>query len=185
MTALLIMTDVWLEVWLPIYIESLWQHCDTPKLNIRTVLQSTLLFLLNTKGRFIGRPLLNTLFRRYDAYHHSKRARDGQPMLVQCWAIVYDAGPTLHQHWLNVDAPLRCQSTACAPLADLTQSMPWRLAFATRSHELGMESLWTSRTVVSNTHIDIFTVAEIVVYLDPDFWARILVQATIYRYDIL
>ena len=102
MTALLIMTDVWLEVWLQIYIESLWQHCDTPKLNIRTVLQSTLLFLLNTNGHFIGRPLLNTLFRRYDESHHSKRARDVQPLLVQCWAIVYDAGPTLHQHWLNV-----------------------------------------------------------------------------------
>ena len=23
-------------------------------------------------------------------------------MLVQCWAVVHDAGPTLNQHWLNV-----------------------------------------------------------------------------------
>ena len=25
-----------------------------------------------------------------------------QPVLVQCWAIVYDAGPTLNQHWRYV-----------------------------------------------------------------------------------
>ena len=23
-------------------------------------------------------------------------------MLGQCWAIVYDAGPTLNKHWVNV-----------------------------------------------------------------------------------
>ena len=29
------------------------------------------------------------------------------PMLVQCWPIVYDAGPTLYvQHWLNVSCLL-------------------------------------------------------------------------------
>ena len=28
--------------------------------------------------------------------------RDVPPMLEQCWTIYYDAGPSLHQHWLNV-----------------------------------------------------------------------------------
>ena len=28
------------------------------------------------------------------------------PMLVQWWPIVYDAGPTLYQHWVNVSCLL-------------------------------------------------------------------------------
>ena len=31
-----------------------------------------------------------------------QRTRDVQPLLVQSWANVFDAGPTLYQHWLNV-----------------------------------------------------------------------------------
>ena len=27
---------------------------------------------------------------------------DIQPMLVRCWPIIYAAGPTLHQYWLQV-----------------------------------------------------------------------------------
>ena len=34
-----------------------------------------------------------------DALLHT---RDVVPMLVQCWATVYYADPTLNQHWLNV-----------------------------------------------------------------------------------
>ena len=29
-------------------------------------------------------------------------AWDVDPMLVQCWSTVCDAGPTLNQHWFNV-----------------------------------------------------------------------------------
>ena len=28
------------------------------------------------------------------------------PMLVQCWSTVYDAGPTLYQHWVDVSCLL-------------------------------------------------------------------------------
>ena len=31
-------------------------------------------------------------------------------MLVQCWLIVYDTGPTLNQHWLNVSCFVRLRS---------------------------------------------------------------------------
>ena len=34
-------------------------------------------------------------------YTLSQQARDVEPMLVQCWATVCDAGPTLNQHWFN------------------------------------------------------------------------------------
>ena len=33
----------------------------------------------------------------------SQKTRDIDPMLDQCWATVYDAGPILVQHW--VDGP--------------------------------------------------------------------------------
>ena len=32
---------------------------------------------------------------------HSQKKRDARPMLVQCWATVCDAGPTLKQHWVS------------------------------------------------------------------------------------
>ena len=32
----------------------------------------------------------------------TRKKRDVEPMLVQCWPIVCDAGQTLNQHWLNV-----------------------------------------------------------------------------------
>ena len=31
-----------------------------------------------------------------------QQTRDIDPMLVQCWSTVYDAGPTLGQHWVDV-----------------------------------------------------------------------------------
>ena len=38
------------------------------------------------------------------AYSHcdTQQTQNIQAMLVQCWPGVFDAGPTLHQHWLNV-----------------------------------------------------------------------------------
>ena len=36
-----------------------------------------------------------------------QQTRDIEPLLVQCWASVYDAGPTLNQQWLNVSCLLR------------------------------------------------------------------------------
>ena len=37
-----------------------------------------------------------------DWYPAGQRTRDVYPMMVQCWPTVYDAGPTLNQHWFNV-----------------------------------------------------------------------------------
>ena len=36
----------------------------------------------------------------------SQQTRNLQPMLVWCWPIVYDAGPTSNQHWLNISCLL-------------------------------------------------------------------------------
>ena len=36
----------------------------------------------------------------------TQQIRDIVPMLGQCWSIVYDAGPTLNQHWDNVSCLL-------------------------------------------------------------------------------
>ena len=35
-----------------------------------------------------------------NATSHSQQTRDIDPMLDQCCATVYDAGPTLVQHWV-------------------------------------------------------------------------------------
>ena len=32
----------------------------------------------------------------------SQQTRDIHPLLYQCWPTVFDAGPTLKQHWVNV-----------------------------------------------------------------------------------
>ena len=32
----------------------------------------------------------------------AQQTRDIAPLLVQCWSIVYDAGPTLNRQWVNV-----------------------------------------------------------------------------------
>ena len=32
----------------------------------------------------------------------SQPLRDVQPMLFQCWSTVFNAGPTLNRHWLNI-----------------------------------------------------------------------------------
>ena len=39
----------------------------------------------------------------------SQQTRDIEPLLVQCWSTVYDAGPTLNQQWLNVSCLLGWQ----------------------------------------------------------------------------
>ena len=36
----------------------------------------------------------------------SQQARDVHPMLVQYWPIVYDDGPTLYQHWVDISCLL-------------------------------------------------------------------------------
>ena len=38
----------------------------------------------------------------------SQQTRDVDPMLLWCWATVFDAGPTSHQHWINVPCLLGC-----------------------------------------------------------------------------
>ena len=38
----------------------------------------------------------------------SQQTRNIQPMLLQCWPIVFDADPTLYRHWLNVSCLLGC-----------------------------------------------------------------------------
>ena len=44
-----------------------------------------------------------------DSYDEdSQQTRDFHPMLVQYWPIVYDAGPALYQHWVNVSCLLGC-----------------------------------------------------------------------------
>ena len=42
--------------------------------------------------------------------HASQQTRTIHLMLVQCWPIVYDAGPTLYQHWVNVSSLLGCRT---------------------------------------------------------------------------
>ena len=32
----------------------------------------------------------------------AQQIRCVDPMLVECWAIVYDAGPTFNQHWISM-----------------------------------------------------------------------------------
>ena len=39
-------------------------------------------------------------------HHPTQQTRDIEPLLVQCWSTVYDAGPTLNQQWLNVSCLL-------------------------------------------------------------------------------
>ena len=41
-------------------------------------------------------------FDRIGDLHHSGTDINIDPMLIECRAIVYDAGPTLRQHWINV-----------------------------------------------------------------------------------
>ena len=41
----------------------------------------------------------------------SQQTRGIQPMLIQCWSSVFDAGPTLKQHWLNASC-LLCGDSA-------------------------------------------------------------------------
>ena len=36
----------------------------------------------------------------------SQQTRYINPMLAQCWPTVYDAGPTLDQHWVDVSCLL-------------------------------------------------------------------------------
>ena len=41
--------------------------------------------------------------------HAFQQTRDIYPMLFQCWATVFDAGPTLNQHWVNGWCLLVCR----------------------------------------------------------------------------
>ena len=36
----------------------------------------------------------------------TQQTRDVEPMLIECWSIVFDSGPTFNQHWLNVSCLL-------------------------------------------------------------------------------
>ena len=49
--------------------------------------------------------------------HHfnvsSQQTRDVHPVLIQCWSSVFDAGPTLNQHWMKVLCLLGCVLEDC------------------------------------------------------------------------
>ena len=53
----------------------------------------------------------------------SQSARYIDPMLVQCWAIVCDAGPTLYHHWVNVSYLLVLSGVS-------TEGEAWRVTFS-------------------------------------------------------
>ena len=40
-------------------------------------------------------------FPDHSPYSDNQQTRGIHPMLVQCWAAVYDGGPALNQHWLS------------------------------------------------------------------------------------
>ena len=44
------------------------------------------------------------------ACQHSQQTRDVDPMLVQFWPTVCDAGPASNQHWFNALCSLGCGS---------------------------------------------------------------------------
>ena len=52
------------------------------------------------------------------------QARGIHPMLFKCWPIVFDAGPSLKQHWVYVP---------CFPTASLCG---WRFAFRRQIHQI-------------------------------------------------
>ena len=45
-----------------------------------------------------------------------QQTRDIQPMLYQCWSTVYDAGPTLVHHWVDVSCLLGGLLSLCSSL---------------------------------------------------------------------
>ena len=56
----------------------------------------------------------------HDFCRSSQQIRDIHPMLFQCWPTVFDAGPTLKQHWVN--AP--CLTGRC-PSWGLLSGLHW------------------------------------------------------------
>ena len=60
----------------------------------------------------------------------SQQTGDIDPVLDQCWATVYDAGPTLVQHWVDVSCVM--QSRSC----DHT------LAFVGKRFQIPREKCW-------------------------------------------
>ena len=85
-------------------------HCSwsSIKATMDLRLLFVLLFLCNTKdtsGNAV--PVLTTVC-HYSYYAYNTPVnRYTDPMLVQCWSIVCDAGPTLSQHWIIVSCLLR------------------------------------------------------------------------------
>ena len=60
----------------------------------------------------------------------SQQTRDIHPMLFQCWPIVFDAGPTLKQHWVNAPCylgfhPANSGSSSIAGLLLSQRRRPW------------------------------------------------------------
>ena len=54
----------------------------------------------------ISRRGRSQVHRAGELYRHTKKTRDIEPMLSQCWADVVESGPTLNQHWFNVSCLL-------------------------------------------------------------------------------
>ena len=54
-----------------------------------------------------------TMYKLMKYILHSQKTRGVHPMLAQCWPTVFDAGPTLHQHWLNFSCSLGYHSVNC------------------------------------------------------------------------
>ena len=70
----------------------------------------------------------------------TQQTRGIQPMLAQCWPIVFDAGPTLYQHWLKVSC-LQESSLACKWVTDkvwvnMTILKAWRDCLSLRENTL-------------------------------------------------
>ena len=89
-----------------------------------TSLFNSLLVFANTNGAFtqccfnVGTPS-STLAQHWNSIGRMPRVckhkRGIQPKLFQCWHTVFDAGPTLKQHWMN--APCLQTQTGHSPKA--------------------------------------------------------------------
>ena len=49
----------------------------------------------------VGQRCKGAGLRRGEDQQDMRQTRDIEPLFVQCWSSVYDAGPTLNQQWLN------------------------------------------------------------------------------------
>ena len=104
-------TNLW-KCWPIIYdtVPSLTQHMATTENRAIHRKKHTLLY----QCCFIVGPLSTMLAQHYKGMAYiwardptaAQQKGDVNPMLVQCWPIVCDAGPALYRHWVNVSCLL-------------------------------------------------------------------------------